>query len=119
MSSSISDFYISKMYFSHLEPPGGSERMWDVILDASIAGEYETIGGHSCPPKELLGAQATSLGAPTTSVGEPGSSGDNAGSAGDKSGSASDNSGRASNHCRAVREKQHLLWQHCWCAWKS
>jgi hypothetical protein len=41
---------ISKMYFSHLKPPGGSERMWSVNLDASISGEYQTLGGHSCRP---------------------------------------------------------------------
>jgi hypothetical protein len=39
---------ISKMYFSHWKPPGVSERMWSVNLDASISGEYQTLGGHSC-----------------------------------------------------------------------
>ncbi|MEA2207444.1 MAG: hypothetical protein QOE77_4220 [Blastocatellia bacterium] len=32
------------MYFSHWEPPGVSERMWSVNLDASISGEYQTQG---------------------------------------------------------------------------
>ena len=41
-------FGISKMYFSHWKPPGVSERMWSVNLDASISGEYQTLGGHSC-----------------------------------------------------------------------
>ena len=44
--------YISKMNFSHRKPPGVSERMWSVNLDASIAGEYETVGGHCCRPSE-------------------------------------------------------------------
>jgi len=100
---------ISKMYLCHRKAPGVSERMWSVNLDASIAGEYETLGGHSCWPSDYLGVPVTSLGAPTTSLGAPGSTGDKPGSAGDKS-------GRASNHCRAVWEKQHLLWQCCWCA---
>jgi len=43
---------ISKMYFSHCKPPGVSERMWSVNLDASISGEYQTLGGHSCRPSE-------------------------------------------------------------------
>ena len=43
---------ISKMYFSHFQPPGVSERMWSVNLDASISGEYQTIGGHSGRPWE-------------------------------------------------------------------
>jgi hypothetical protein len=43
---------ISKMYFSRWEPPGVSERMWSVKLDASISGEYQTLGGHSCRPSE-------------------------------------------------------------------
>ena len=38
---------ISKMYFSHWKPPGVSQRMWSVNLDASISGEYQTLGGHS------------------------------------------------------------------------
>jgi len=41
-------YYISKMYFSHWKPPGVSERMWSVHLDASISGEYQTPGGRSC-----------------------------------------------------------------------
>jgi hypothetical protein len=32
--------YISKMYFGHWQPPGVSERMWSVNLNASISGEY-------------------------------------------------------------------------------
>ena len=28
-------------------------------------------------------------------------------------------SGSTSNHSRAVWEKQHLLWERCWCAWNS
>jgi len=48
----IFDIHISKMYFSHWKTPGVSERMWSVILDASISGEYQTLGGHSCRPSE-------------------------------------------------------------------
>ena len=44
--------HISKMYFSHWKTPGVSERMWSVILDASISGEYQTLGEHSCWPSE-------------------------------------------------------------------
>jgi len=44
--------FISKMYFSHWKPPGVSERMWSVNLDASISGEYQTLGGHLCQPSE-------------------------------------------------------------------
>jgi hypothetical protein len=43
---------ISKMYFSRWEPPGVSERMWSVKLEASISGEYQTLGGHSGRPSE-------------------------------------------------------------------
>jgi hypothetical protein len=31
---------ISEMYLSHWKPPGVSERMWSVNIDASISGEY-------------------------------------------------------------------------------
>jgi hypothetical protein len=44
--------HISKMYFRHWKPPGVSGRMWSVNLDASISGEYQTLGGHSCWPSE-------------------------------------------------------------------
>jgi transposase InsO family protein len=43
---------IGKMYFSHWKPPGVSARMWSVNLDASISGDYQTQGGHSCRPSE-------------------------------------------------------------------
>jgi hypothetical protein len=43
---------ISKIYFSQRKPPEVSERMWSVNLDASISGEYQTLGGHSCRPSE-------------------------------------------------------------------
>ena len=43
---------ISKMYFSHWKIPGVSERMWSVNLDASISGEYQTLGEHSGQPSE-------------------------------------------------------------------
>jgi len=95
---------------------------------------------------EHLGVPAISLGAPTTSLGAPGCPGDKSGCpsdrcgcaddksgcadnksgcADDKSGcaddkprSAGDKSGSTSNHSRAVWEK-HLLWERCWCTWKS
>jgi hypothetical protein len=44
--------YIRKMYFSHWKTPGVSERIWCVNLDASISGEYQTIGGHCWGPSE-------------------------------------------------------------------
>jgi len=63
------------MYFSHWKPPGVSERMWSVNLDASISGEYQTLEGHSCrnwerrrQAWEHLGAPATCLGAPRITV---------------------------------------------------
>jgi hypothetical protein len=34
-------------------------------------------------------------------------------------GSTGDMSGSTSNHSRAVWEKQHLLWEYCWCSWNS
>jgi hypothetical protein len=43
---------ISKMDFSHWEPPGVSVRMWSVNLEVSISGENKTIGGHSARPTE-------------------------------------------------------------------
>jgi hypothetical protein len=43
---------ISKMYFSDWKPPGVSARMWSVNLNASISGEYQTLGGHFCRPSE-------------------------------------------------------------------
>ena len=46
-----------------------SGRMWSVNLDASISGEYQTLGGHSSQPSEYLGALVTSLGVPTTRLG--------------------------------------------------
>jgi len=44
--------YIRKRHFSQWKPPGVSERMWSVNSDASISGEYQTLGGHSCWPPE-------------------------------------------------------------------
>jgi len=49
-------------------------------------------------PLTSLGVPMTSWGAPTMGLGAPGST---------------------TNHCKAVREKRHLLWERCWCAWKS
>jgi len=60
---------------------------------------------HLEAPATTLGAPATTLGAPTTTLGAPGSAGDKPGC--------------TSNHCRAVLEKQHLLCERCWSAWKS
>jgi len=54
--------YISKMYFSLWKPPGVSERMWSANLEASISGEYQTLGGHSGWPSELLGSLVTGTG---------------------------------------------------------
>ena len=44
--------YISKMHFSYWEPLGVSEKIWSVNLDASISGEYQTLGGQSGWPSE-------------------------------------------------------------------
>jgi hypothetical protein len=44
--------YISKMYFSHWEPPGVSKRRRSVNLEASISGENQTLGRHSGQPSE-------------------------------------------------------------------
>jgi len=41
------------------------------------------------------------------------------GSARVKRGSADDKSGSTSNHCIAVWEKHHHLWERFWCSWKS
>ena len=88
------------MYFSHWMPPGVSERMWSINLDALMSGEYQTIGGYFCWPSEYLSVPATSLGALMMSLVAPVSTGDKSGS--------------TSNHSRAVWGK-HLLWQRCWC----
>ena len=64
-----------------------------------------TRGGHSCRLSEYLGVLTTRLGAPW--------------SAGDKPGSAGDESASTLNHSSGVSEKQHLLWERCWCDWKS
>ena len=56
---------ISKMYFSHWMTPGVSERMWSVNWDASISGEYQTLGGHSGRPSELLGSLMTATEVPS------------------------------------------------------
>jgi len=44
--------FISKMHFSHWEPPAVSERRPSVNLEASTAGENQTLGGHSGRPLE-------------------------------------------------------------------
>jgi hypothetical protein len=93
---------ISKMKFSRWGPPGVSETMWSVNLDASISGDYQTIGGHSCRPSKKLGVPTTIMGAPRTSLGTLGSPGNKPETAGNISGSIL-------NHSRAVWEKQHLL----------
>jgi len=56
--------FISKMYFSHWKTPGVSKRMWSVNLDASISGEYRTLGGHSGRPSESLRSLKTGTGVP-------------------------------------------------------
>ena len=43
---------ISKMCFSHGEPPGVCERRRSVKLEASISREDQTLGGHSGRPSE-------------------------------------------------------------------
>jgi hypothetical protein len=45
-------YFISKMDFSHWRPPGVLERMWSENLDASISGDYQTLGGNSGRPSE-------------------------------------------------------------------
>jgi len=89
---------ISKMYYSHWKPPGVSERMWSVNLDASISGvsdprraflpAFRVTGSADDKPGstwerrrqawerrrqawEHLGAPATNLGAPVTCLGVP------------------------------------------------
>jgi hypothetical protein len=59
------------MYFGHWKPPGVSERMWSIHLDASILGEYQTPGGHSCQPSQKQRAPARSQGAPTSNLRAP------------------------------------------------
>jgi len=78
--------YVSKMYIRHWKPPVVSERIWSVNFDASISGKYQTLGGHSYWPSELLGSLMTGtealsewlwevwehLGAPERTFGAPG-----------------------------------------------
>jgi hypothetical protein len=42
------------MYSGDWKPPGVPEKMLSVNLDASISGEYQTLGGHSNQPSEYL-----------------------------------------------------------------
>jgi len=56
--------YINKIYCSLWEPPEVSERMWSVNLDASISGEYQTVGGYSGRPSESLKSLMTGSGVP-------------------------------------------------------
>ena len=62
--------------------------------------------------EEHMGALATILGAPMTSLGVPMTS---LGARMKSLGAP----GSTSNHCKVVWEKRHLLWECCWCAWKS
>jgi hypothetical protein len=64
--------FIVNMLFSHWEPAGVSERMGSANLDASISGEYQTLGRHSCRPSEYLGAPTTPLAAPPLTVEQSG-----------------------------------------------
>ena len=54
--------YISQRYFSLWKTPGVSERMWSVNLEASISGEYQTLGGYSGRPSLGLESLTTSTG---------------------------------------------------------
>jgi len=131
---------IRKMYFSHWEPPGVSERMWSENLNASISAEYQTLRGHSGRPSVKLKPLIMGTGVPYewlwyvwVQLGAPGSAGEKSGSAGNNSGcagyssgcannkhwSTNDKSASTSNHSRAVWVKQHRLWEHCQCTWKS
>jgi hypothetical protein len=60
--------YIRKMYFSYWKAAGVFVTMWSLNLDASISGEYQTLGEHSCRLSELLGARMKTLGAPQRRV---------------------------------------------------
>jgi len=59
---------IGKMHFSHWKPPGVSKRMWSVNSDASVSGEYQTLGGHSGRPSEYLRSLMTCSGVPWESL---------------------------------------------------
>ena len=104
----LSTAFISKMQFSHWEPPGVSERMWSVNLDALISGECQTVGGHFQPAFRVTGISndwyRSTMGVIVIWLRTPGS--------------ASDKPGSTSNHCKAVWEKRHL-WEHCRCPWIS
>jgi len=103
---------LSKIYFSHWEPLGVSESCRTRIPGWSNPRVYWTDGVDSRRTWEHLGAPATCLGVPMTTLGAPGT-------ACNKPGSASHKPGSTSNHSWAVWEKQHLLREHCCCAWKS
>jgi hypothetical protein len=77
------------------ETPGWSGRLWLlwrhlVPSDGELHAVYRPGDGSRCIA-EHLGAPATHLWA----------------------------SGGTSNNSRAFWEKQHLLWERCWCAWNS
>jgi len=50
------------MYFSLWKTPSVSERMRSVNLEASISGEYQTLGEYSGRPSEDLGSLMTGTG---------------------------------------------------------
>ena len=108
-SSSLDKSYgsndISKMYVSHWEPLGVSESCRTRIPGWSNPRVYWTNAVAIRCTWEHLGAPATSLGAAGSASGNPLS--------------VYHKPGSTSNHCRAVWEKRHLLWECCWCTWKS
>jgi len=78
---------LRKMYLSHLKPPGVSERMWSVNLDASISGVSD-------PRRAFLPAIRVT------------------GSAGNKPGSADDKPGSTWELRWQTWERRRHIWEH-------
>jgi len=97
--------HISKIYFSHWEPLGVLGSCWARIPEwSNLAVDWTNELAFKCTLKRWqqickdIGDLVTSWGALRN--------------AGDKSGSTS-------NHCRVGWEISHILWECCWCMWKS
>jgi len=90
-----------------------------LVTPRSASDDYGCIWEHLGAPVASLGPQRTSLSAYRCTGDKYESTDNNPGSADDKPGRTDDKSITTSNHSRAVLGKQNLLWDRCWCVWKS
>jgi len=98
----------------------GSDHRTAFLLAIRVTGRTDDKHGSTSDNPGSAGDKPGSAGNKPGSAGDkPGSAGNKPGSAGNKPGSAGDISGSTLNHSKAAREKQYLLWECCWCTWKS